>query len=177
MYWLLLCLWFVSAMLSHAHYCSSCEGPLFDYFRSELIFRDIGLFRLPLYQQVCSPGVCQLRVIDWVSAPYTTYRFSWNINLIYNLQVQLEYQSDLQPTCSAGISIWSTTYRFSWTINLIYNLQVQLEYQSDLQPIGSAGWSAWSTTYRFSWVISPVHNLQVQVGHAISSIHNLQVDH
>ncbi|XP_022091338.1 leucine-rich repeat-containing protein 58-like [Acanthaster planci] len=36
--------------------CSSCEGPFFRYYQSEVVFANIGIFhRVPLYQQICSP--------------------------------------------------------------------------------------------------------------------------
>ncbi|XP_035678840.1 leucine-rich repeat-containing protein 58-like [Branchiostoma floridae] len=38
--------------------CSSCEGPFFSYFSSQVFFSNVGMFhRVPLYQQVCSPYV------------------------------------------------------------------------------------------------------------------------
>ncbi|XP_072166311.1 uncharacterized protein [Diadema setosum] len=46
----------LSEMLESVRWCSCCEGPFFNYFSSELVYANIGIFhRVPLYQQICSP--------------------------------------------------------------------------------------------------------------------------
>ncbi|XP_070577506.1 leucine-rich repeat-containing protein 58-like isoform X1 [Ptychodera flava] len=43
-------------MLVNARQCSSCEGPFFKHYKSEIVFSNVGVFhRVPLYQQICSP--------------------------------------------------------------------------------------------------------------------------
>ncbi|XP_078001109.1 uncharacterized protein LOC144453655 [Glandiceps talaboti] len=43
-------------LLVNARQCSSCEGPFFKYYKSEVVFCNVGVFhRVPLYQQICSP--------------------------------------------------------------------------------------------------------------------------
>ncbi|XP_033632265.1 leucine-rich repeat-containing protein 58-like [Asterias rubens] len=43
-------------LLRSRRQCSSCEGPFFRFYQSELVFANIGIFhRVPLYQQICSP--------------------------------------------------------------------------------------------------------------------------
>lgn len=46
----------LNQMLHQPSACSRCGGPFFRYFSSMIIFRTVGVcFRLPLYQQFCSP--------------------------------------------------------------------------------------------------------------------------
>jgi len=43
-------------VLQHPSRCSRCGGPFFQYFSSSVTFRTVGVFfRVPLYQQFCSP--------------------------------------------------------------------------------------------------------------------------
>ncbi|KAI8505499.1 hypothetical protein Bbelb_166880 [Branchiostoma belcheri] len=56
--------------------CSSCEGPFFSYFSSQVFFSNVGMFhRVPLYQQVCSPYInAHCQPIGGLAAgcPYTS---------------------------------------------------------------------------------------------------------
>ncbi|XP_077864862.1 uncharacterized protein LOC100374769 [Saccoglossus kowalevskii] len=43
-------------MLLNVRQCSSCEGPFFKHYKSQVVFSNVGVFhRVPLYQQICSP--------------------------------------------------------------------------------------------------------------------------
>ncbi|XP_062502843.1 leucine-rich repeat-containing protein 40-like [Corticium candelabrum] len=46
----------LEALLSSVRICSSCGGPFFFHFRSNVFFHTVGVFhRVPLLQQLCSP--------------------------------------------------------------------------------------------------------------------------
>jgi len=42
-------------VLHNAEWCTSCGGPIFFHYKSEITFGCFGIFRVPLYSITCSP--------------------------------------------------------------------------------------------------------------------------
>ncbi|XP_065920600.1 uncharacterized protein [Dysidea avara] len=45
----------LEVMLCNGEWCTSCGGPIFFHYKSEITFGCVGIFRVPLYSITCSP--------------------------------------------------------------------------------------------------------------------------